>query len=49
MQIKVAVFDDHKGQREALQMLLADTPDMVCVGAFHSTKPDVVLMDIDMP
>src|SRR5580765_998583 len=59
MEIRVVVYDDNAGRRQALQMLLKDATDMVCVGAFENcsnvvdeiieTQPDVVLMDIDMP
>lgn len=59
MKTRVVVFDDHKGRREALHMLINDTSDMQCVGTFNNcahvlenikdTVPDVVLMDIDMP
>src|SRR5262245_5933548 len=57
--IKVLVFDDNASRRESLQLLIDDTPFMKCVGTFEdcshvveniqATKPDVVLMDIDMP
>lgn len=57
--IKVLVFDDNVSRRESLEVLINDTPFMKCVGTFEDcshvieniedTKPDVVLMDIDMP
>lgn len=57
--IKVALFDDHKERREALQLLLAAQDGMVCTGSYEHCAslvanlqhnvPDVVLMDIDMP
>lgn len=57
--IKVLVFDDNPSRRESLQLLIDDTPFMKCAGTFEdcsrvienieATKPDVVLMDIDMP
>lgn len=57
--IKVAVFDDHKGRREALELLIGLQPDMQCVGTFGDCRnlvdnlkdnpPDVTLMDIHMP
>jgi DNA-binding NarL/FixJ family response regulator len=57
--IRVAVFDDHAHRREALCLLLEGVADMDCVGAFpdcrevvervEACRPDVVLMDIDMP
>lgn len=57
--LKVAVFDDHKGRREALELLISLQPDMQCVGIFEDCRnlvdnlkdnpPDVTLMDIHMP
>jgi DNA-binding NarL/FixJ family response regulator len=57
--IKVLIYEDNKGRQEALQLLLQHTSDMECVGVYENcehvvedietTKPDVVLMDIDMP
>lgn len=57
--IKVLVYEDNKSRQEALQLLLGHTADMECVGIHencahvldevNTTKPDVVLMDIDMP
>lgn len=59
MSIKVAVFDDNKDRRESLEYLIKMHPDLECVGTYESCllvtqhikerKPDVVLMDIDMP
>lgn len=59
MKIKVAVFDDNSSRRSSLGILIDQQSDMVCVGFFEdcsevvanvtSTKPDVVLMDINMP
>jgi len=59
MKIKVVVFDDNSSRRNSLNILINQTNDMECVGMFEncsdiinniiSTKPDVVLMDIDMP
>jgi len=59
MEIRVAIYDDNAGRRKALQMLLASTDDMICVGTFENcsdvvnnieeTQPHLVLMDIDMP
>ena len=53
------VFDDNRGRREALQLLIESSDDLVFVGARENCnnveadilqlKPDVVLMDIDMP
>src|SRR3954463_14327575 len=57
--IHVLIFEDNKARKEALQMLLQHTDDMVCVGVHDNcanvvevveeSLPDVVLMDIDMP
>ena len=57
--IRVLVYEDNKARQEALELLLAHTPDMQCAGIFENcanvvaeinqTKPDVVLMDIAMP
>lgn len=57
--VRVAVFDDSREQRDALEALLATMPGLVCVGVFPhardavedvgAVRPDLVLMDIDMP
>lgn len=57
--IKVALFEDHKVRREALQLLISLQPDMECIGIFGDCRdlvdnlkenpPDVTLMDINMP
>ena len=57
--IKVLVYDDNSGRREGLQLLISQSTDVTCVGAYENCKnvvaqvetlkPDVVLMDIDMP
>lgn len=59
MPIRVTVFDDNFQRRDALQMLIDSTENMVCAGTFDDcrhvvariadTKPNVVLMDINMP
>ncbi|HKL40669.1 MAG TPA: response regulator transcription factor [Cryomorphaceae bacterium] len=59
MKKRVAIFDDSPERREGLYLLLETTDDMVCAGLFNdcrnavadveSSKPDVILMDIDMP
>lgn len=56
---KIAVFDDHKERREALQLLIELEENLQCVGAYPDCSgiienlkenlPDVVLMDISMP
>ena len=57
--IHVALFDDSKAIRDSLGFLLSTTPGIGLCGCFPnaehvvdriaSCKPDVVLMDIDMP
>ncbi len=57
--INVAVFDDNGARRDGLQLLLDAMQDMECVGTYpdcrnvvqvvKKQKPDVVLMDINMP
>ena len=59
MPIKILVFDDNRGRQEALQLLIESSDDLEFVGARENCnhveedvllmKPDVVLMDIDMP
>ena len=58
-EIRVAVFEDNKLLRDALQMILNGTPGYCCVGTFpdcnrlrrdiESCLPHVVMMDIEMP
>jgi len=57
--IKVVLFDDYKILREGLYQLINGSDGLCCAGAFpdcnhllrniEQTKPDVVLMDIQMP
>jgi DNA-binding NarL/FixJ family response regulator len=57
--IKVIIFDDNKRIRESLEILFSHTKGFACSGTFpdcntllqniDAAKPDVVLMDIDMP
>lgn len=57
--LRVLIFDDNKNVRESIAMLLSTTDNMQLVAAFENCKnliddivearPDVVLMDIDMP
>jgi DNA-binding NarL/FixJ family response regulator len=57
--IQVVVFDDNANRRNSLQLLINSTDGMNCSGIFpdcrevvnniSKCKPDVVLMDIDMP
>lgn len=59
MATRVTIFDDSKDRRDSLHYLLEMYDDMKCVGMFEDcthvleniaeTKPDVVLMDIEMP
>jgi DNA-binding NarL/FixJ family response regulator len=59
MEIRIAIFEDNKLIREALQTLLNGTPGYSCCGVFADgnhweraimqSEPDVVLMDIEMP
>jgi len=57
--LRIVIFDDNKNVRESIEMLLSVTDNMQLVAAFDScknllndvaqSKPDIVLMDIDMP
>jgi DNA-binding NarL/FixJ family response regulator len=57
--IRVAIFEDNKLVRDALEAILNGTPGYTCCGAFTDgnrwmqdikrSEPDVVLMDIEMP
>ena len=57
--IRVIIFDDNESLRDSVSMLLQDSPDFTFVGSYEhcldvidiikETKPDVVIMDIDMP
>ncbi len=59
MDIKVAIFEDGKLIRDALQTILNGTSGYACTGAFSNgsnweadirrSNPDIVLMDIEMP
>lgn len=59
MEIRVAIFEDNKLVRDALEAILNGTPGFSCCGVFSdgnnwernikSSQPDVVLMDIEMP
>jgi DNA-binding NarL/FixJ family response regulator len=59
MNIRVAIFEDNKLVRDALQTILNGTAGFMCCGAFADgnkwesdisrSEPDVVLMDIGMP
>jgi len=59
MSLRIAIFDDNKNIRESISMLLNTEPEFELVGSFphvldcvkdiKECKPDVVLMDIEMP
>ena len=59
MKIRVTIFDDNRSVRQGLYQLINGSQGYECVGAFENclhlledietTKPDVVLMDIQMP
>lgn len=59
MNIKVTIFEDNNSLRNGLYQLINGSDGFTCVGAFEDcltllkniedTKPDVVLMDIEMP
>ena len=57
--INVIIFDDNDSLRDSVAMLLKESGDFTLVGSYadcldvtnniRNTKPDVVIMDIDMP
>lgn len=57
--LRVIIFDDNQNVRESVKLLLSTTETMEIVDSFENydnllkdivaTKPDVVIMDIDMP
>ncbi|GGA97874.1 response regulator [Puia dinghuensis] len=59
MQTGVLLYEDNQTLREGISQLLADSADHVLVGSFSNAlqverqvkelKPDIILMDIDMP
>ena len=59
MDIRVLIFEDNKSLRQGLFQLINGSEGFECVGAFEDclnliknieeTRPDVVLMDIEMP
>jgi DNA-binding NarL/FixJ family response regulator len=59
MGIRVAIFEDNKLVRDALEAILNGSPGYTCCGAYadaqllssriKSCAPDVVLMDIELP
>jgi DNA-binding NarL/FixJ family response regulator len=59
MPIRIAIFDDNKNIRDSITLLLQTEKDFEVVGSFahvldcledvKQCKPDVILMDIEMP
>ena len=59
MPIKVTIFEDNNSLRQSLYQLINASAGYMCVGAFENclnalknieeSKPDVVVMDIEMP
>lgn len=59
MPLRIAIFDDNKNIRESIAMLLSTQKDFVIAGLFSHVldcledvkqcRPDVILMDIEMP
>ena len=59
MNTKIIIYDDNKERRESLKVLVNLQKDMTCTGIFKlctqalndiaDTKPDVILMDIELP
>src|ERR1051325_4230528 len=59
MNIRVSIFEDNDTRRDGLKLLLDSSAGFMCAGAFENcahvmedvqdSRPDVVLMDIEMP
>ncbi|MGB8190440.1 MAG: response regulator transcription factor [Chitinophagaceae bacterium] len=59
MSLRIAIFDDNKNIRESISLLLKTVPGFDVIGSFshvldcvddvRECKPDIVLMDIEMP
>lgn len=59
MSLRIAIFDDNKNMRESISLLLKTEKEFEVVGSFshvldcmddiRATRPDIVLMDIEMP
>ena len=59
MSLRIAIFDDNRNIRESISLLLSTVPEFEVVGSFahvldcvddiRQCRPDVVLMDIEMP
>ncbi len=59
MSIRIAIFDDNKNVRDGIALLLKTAPGVEIAGSFshaldcvadvRNSRPDVILMDIEMP
>jgi DNA-binding NarL/FixJ family response regulator len=59
MALRITIFDDNKNIRDSITMLLQTDPDFEVAGSYshvldciddvRESKPDIVLMDIEMP
>ena len=59
MALRITIFDDNKNIRDSITMLLQTNPDLIvsgsychvldCIEDIKESKPDIVLMDIEMP
>lgn len=59
MPVRILLYDDNEAIRESLEAMISEEPDFETVATManaetvetdiHELKPDVVLMDIDMP
>ena len=59
MCIRIAIFDDNKNVRDSITLLLQTMPGLEVTGSFshvldcvedvRNCKPDIILMDIEMP
>ena len=59
MSLRIAIFDDNKNIRDSITLLLQTVPEFEVAGSFSNvldcvedvrdSKPDIVLMDIEMP
>jgi len=59
MSLRIAIFDDNRNIRDSIGLLLMTEPDFELVGSYchvldcvediRESRPDVILMDIEMP
>jgi len=59
MPVRILIYDDHEALRQSMETLIREEADMQMIAAMSNAetvetdirelKPDVVLMDIDMP